>query len=157
MSAAVASVRRSGESWPPPNVSSRYARWVAISNSANSRGLAGGCGACRDELLEQPARTDESPVQLGRNCRVGRGGGVERAQPPTVVGIELHQAGDHRCDQVFRRTAQDLIEERVLGVREQFGRHLREPVEVAVEDGARQARPRHDITDGQGCERPVEQ
>jgi hypothetical protein len=28
---------------------------------------------------------------------------------------------------------------------------------VAVEDGARQARPRHDITDGQGCERPVEQ
>src|SRR5580704_4662590 len=33
MSAAVASVRRSGESWPPPNVSSRYARWVAISSS----------------------------------------------------------------------------------------------------------------------------
>jgi hypothetical protein len=70
----------------------------------------------RDELLEQSARTDESPVQLGRNCRIVRGGRVERAQPPTVVGIELHQAGDRRCDQVFRRTAQDLIQERVLGV-----------------------------------------
>ena len=99
----------------------------------------------RDELLEQLARADESAVQLGRNCRIGRRGGVERAQPPTVVGIELHQAGDHRCDQVFRRTAQDLVEERVLGVREQLGRRLRQPVEVAVEDGARQARPRQGV------------
>jgi len=50
-----------------------------------------------------------------------------------------------------------LIEERVLGVREQFGRHLSEPVEVAVEDGTRQTCPRHDIADGQGCKRLVEQ
>jgi hypothetical protein len=69
----------------------------------------------------------------------------------------LDKARDHRCDQVFRRTTNDLIEERILGVGQKLGRHLGERVEVAVEDRPSQAGARHDIADRQRREWPVEQ
>lgn len=74
-----------------------------------------------------------------------------------MLGIDGNQTRDHHRDQLLGRAALDPVDERVLDVGQQLGRHLGEVVEVAVEDGPRQARPVHHLTDGQRGERTVEQ
>ena len=110
-----------------------------------------------DQSLEHLSWADERTLELGCDRGVGVRRRCERTQPPTVVGVELDEAGDHRRDQVFRGTAQDLVEERILGIGQQFGCHLGQRVEVAIEDRASKAGSRHNVTHSQRCERAVEQ
>ncbi len=112
-------------------------------------------GRLGDESLEQTARGHQCSLELRGDRLICSRCCVDRAQQPSVVAIERNLTRHDRRDQVVGRASLNLVDERVLAVRQQVRCHLGEIVEVAVEDGPRHACLVHHVSHGQCGERSI--